>query len=273
LMDAALKGAALAIGAYSTLLLRALIGVGVTAPLFVATRQAWPARSTLKVHMTRGVVAAVMAFTWVWGVTLMPLAEAIALSFIAPLIALYLAAVLLGETVSKRAVGASFLALCGVVVIAAGRMEAGSSSRSWLGLAAILTSSLLYAWNLVLQRQQALLARPLEVVTFQNAVTALVLVGFAPWLAKLPDHAQTWGVVVGGAALGLTASTLFAWAYARAEAQVLVPLEYSAFLWASLFGWLFFAEAVRPTTVVGVVLIVIACFAAAPRTRTEPAAI
>ena len=110
-------------------------------------------------------------------------------------------------------------------------------------------------------------------MTFQNAVTAIALIGFAPWFAKLPGHAETWGVVVGGAALGLTASTLFAWAYARAEAQVLVPLEYSAFLWASLFGWLFFAEAVRPTTVVGVVLIVIACFAAAPRTRTEPAAI
>ena len=38
---------------------------------------------------------------------------------------------------------------------------------------------------------------------------------------------------------------------ARAEAQVLVPMEYSGFLWAVLFGWLFFAEQVSPFTIAG----------------------
>ena len=53
-----------------------------------------------------------------------------------------------------------------------------------------------------------------------------------------------------------------AWAYARAEAQVLVPLEYSGFLWASLFGWLFFAEELTLPTAAATAIIIAACWLA-----------
>jgi S-adenosylmethionine uptake transporter len=59
----------------------------------------------------------------------------------------------------------------------------------------------------------------------------------------------------------------FAWAYARAEAQVLVPLEYSGFLWASLFGWLFFAEQLTLPTVIGTAIIIASCWLATRRPR------
>jgi S-adenosylmethionine uptake transporter len=65
---------------------------------------------------------------------------------------------------------------------------------------------------------------------------------------------------------------ILAWGYARAEAQVLVPLEYSGFLWAGLFGWLFFRERVSPPTLAGAALIVVACWIAAPRKRPEQSA-
>jgi S-adenosylmethionine uptake transporter len=58
---------------------------------------------------------------------------------------------------------------------------------------------------------------------------------------------------------------LLSWAYGRAEAQVLLPIEYTAFVWAALFGWLFFAEAVTLETMAGVALIVIGCWIAARR--------
>ena len=67
--------------------------------------------------------------------------------------------------------------------------------------------------------------------------------------------------------LTVAGSMAIAWAYARAEAQVLVPVEYTGFVWAALFGWLFFREAVTLPTIVGVVLIVIACWIAAPRAK------
>ena len=58
---------------------------------------------------------------------------------------------------------------------------------------------------------------------------------------------------------------LLSWAYARAEAQHLAPVEYTAFVWAALFGFLVFGEAVRPLTLIGAAMIVIACVLAARR--------
>ena len=270
LMDALMKGASLAIGAYSTLLVRSLIGFALAAPLWLAGRPAWPAKPTLRLHVVRGVVGTGMAFTFFWGITRLPLAEAIALAFVAPLVALYLAAMLLGERIAREAIAASVLGLIGVVVIAGARMGSASADAetAW-GIAAVLLSSLLYAWNLVLQRQQALLARPAEVATFQNAIFVLLLAVFAPWFLAIPAG-DVLGGIVGAAALSVSGAMIFAWAYARAEAQALVPLEYSGFLWAGLFGWLFFREPLTVPTLVGAVLIVIGCWIAAPRKRPEP---
>ena len=62
-----------------------------------------------------------MAFLFFWGLAYVPLAEAIGLSFIAPLIALYLAAVLLGERIGDKAVLASVIGFGGALVIVGGR--------------------------------------------------------------------------------------------------------------------------------------------------------
>lgn len=273
LMDALMKGAALAVGAYSALLLRSFVGLALIGPVFLATRRGWPPRSAMRVHVIRGVVASAMAFTFFWGLARVPLAEGIALSFIAPLIALYLAAFLLGETVNPRAVGASLLGIVGVGVIVFGRASSGGGhDDAWWGTASILVSSMLYAWNLVLQRQQALLAGPVEVAAFQTAMVALVLALFAPFLFEMPDRGA-WPEIAGSAVLALAAMLLLAWAYARAETQALVPLEYSGFLWAALFGWLIFRESLGLPVLLGAALIVAGCWIAAPRGAPEQVAV
>src|SRR5690606_41917596 len=109
-----------------------------------------------------------------------------ALSFVAPLIALYLAAALLGERVAPRAIAASLLGLGGVVVLLlGGSAHAGAHPEAGWGTASILLSSVLYAWDLVLQRQQSLLARPVEVATFQTRLVAVVLASGASSLPQV----------------------------------------------------------------------------------------
>jgi S-adenosylmethionine uptake transporter len=273
LMDALMKGAALAVGAFSALLLRNAFGLALIGPVWLARRSPWPSREAMRLHVRRGLVAAAMAFTFFWGIARIPLAEGIALSFVAPLVALYLAAILLGERIRPGAVWASLAGVAGVAVIAFGRAGTGgwSEETAW-GTGSILVSSMLYAWNLVLQRQQALAALPVEVATFQTAIFGLGLLAFAPFAFELPGR-ETWPLIGGAAVLALTASLLLAWSYARAEAQALVPLEYSGFLWAALFGWLFFAERMTAPVLLGAGLIVGACWIAAPRGRSEQTAI
>jgi len=273
-MDAMMKGASLSVGAYSALLWRSLMALAGTMPLWRLRGGQWPQPHALRLHLTRGLVAAGMALSFFWGLTRLPIAEAIAISFVAPLFALFLAAVLLGERIARSAVVASVMGLAGVLVIAGARIGASEAADgvAW-GIAAVVLSALLYAWNLILQRRQSQLSGPLEVASFMNLTVFLSLLPFAPWLAVAPGDWLTLASVAGSAVLTVAAGMCLSWAYGRAEAQVLVPLEYSAFLWAALMGWLFFGEGLTWPTMAGTALVVVACWIAVPRGRVEQTAL
>jgi drug/metabolite transporter (DMT)-like permease len=273
LMDSVMKGLSIEIGAYNAMLWRTIIGALLGGALFFARRETMPSRGAFKLHALRSCNGALMAVLFFWGIARVPLAEGIALSFIAPLITLYLAAVLLGETISRNAILASFLGLAGVGVILAGRLgtQAHDADALW-GIGAIFISAVLYSYNLILQRQQAQVATPGEVAFFQSLLAACFLSLASPWLAVLPS-AEDW-LPLGQAALLATCSLfLLSWAYARAEAQILVTVEYTAFIWAALFGWLVFKEPVTLYTLIGTALIVVGCLIATRPSPTEVTAL
>ncbi|MBC2776083.1 DMT family transporter [Parasphingopyxis marina] len=270
-MDAIMKGLVLALGAYNAIFWRMAVGFVMAAALFFAQRRRWPGRAALKVHLIRGGVTFVMGYLFFWGLGRVPLAEGIALSFIAPLIALYLAVLLLGEVIGKSAILASLLGIAGVVVILVGKMQGSFPPDAQWGVAAILGSALLYAYNLILQRQLAQIASSAEVVFFQTGIVTLLYLALAPWFAALPP-AENWPFIVAAAAVAMVSLMLIIWGYARAEAQHLVSLEYTAFIWAAILGWLFFDEAVTWATFIGTALIVSGCLIVAWR-RPEKAEI
>ena len=63
--------------------------------------------------------------------------------------------------------------------------------------------------------------------------------------------------------LAVASLLLMSWANARAEAQQLINIEYTAFIWAAIMGWLVFDEALTLTTLAGTALIVAGCIVAA----------
>jgi S-adenosylmethionine uptake transporter len=265
-MDVLMKSLSIEMGAYNAMLWRTSIALSIAAALFFGRRGRWPGKAVVRVHVWRGVVTSVMAFLFFWGLAHVPLAEAIGLSFIAPLIALYLAAVLLKEKIGDKAILASVIGFAGAMVIIGGKLGGEYSVEMGKGMAAILLSAILYAYNLILQRQQALIAKPVEIAFFQSATVVTVYLVFAPALAVTPAMDQ-FPSLVGAAVLGLTSVLLLSWAYRRAEAKILIPVEYTAFIWAALFGWLVFAEEVTLATLVGTALIVAGCLLA---TRQQP---
>ena len=255
LMDAAMKDLALSIGAYNAVMWRNTVGALLMGVLFVATRQKWPPVHLLKIHLWRSIVVAVMAVSFFWSLTKLPLAEAIGLSFIAPVIALYLAAVMLKETIGKEAIWASLAGLGGVAIIMAGRLSGHYTMDHIWGAAAVLFSAVVFAYNLILARRQAQVSGPIEIAFFQNLFVALTLGLVAPWFLQ-PIGMSDAPMVGASAALAVISLLLLSWAYARAEAQILIPVEYTAFVWAAFFGWLFFAEPVTLPVLLGTALIV-----------------
>ena len=170
---------------------------------------------------------------------------------------------LLGETISRAATGASLLGFAGTLVIVGGRIGGGKfDADAALGTASLFVSALLYAYNFIVMRRQAQVAGPLEVATFHSSIGGLVLLTLAPFLWE-PPATGAWLPLVAAGALTVAGSLSIAWAYARAEANALVPSEYSGFIWAALLGWLFFREPVTWPTLAGTALIVAGCWLAA----------
>lgn len=274
-MDALMKGLSIASGAYSAVLWRSVAGVLLTGAVFLARRQRWPARKALRLHVVRGLAAGLSVLLFFWGLVRVPMAQGVALTFLSPLIALFLAAALLGERIRRAAILGSVVAAVGVLVIALGQAQAGASADVVLGALAIVLASVLYAYSLILLRQQAQLADPLEVTLFTSLVIGVLLAIGAPWLATWPASDQLVPIV-GSAILGSISALLLAWSYGRAEAQVLAPVEYTAFVWAALLGYLVFDERVSPFTVAGALLIVAGCLVAvrgaAPVSQSEAGA-
>ncbi len=267
-MDAVMKGLVLAIGAYTTLLWRNVAGVAISGALYAIKHPALPSSAGLKLHAIRGVVSTFMAVAFFWGLARVPMAQAVALTFIAPLLSLFLSAMLLGERIARTTIVASLTAFVGVVVILTGQWQSNLGPAAFGGALAVLSSAVCYAFNIVLMRQQALVAGPIEVAFSQSLIMSALLALGAPFLGALPD-ARHIPMIVLAAALAVVSLLLLAWAYARGKASALSPSEYSAFVWASLFGWLLFGEHVTPPTLAGAALIVAGCIIAA-RQRADP---
>ena len=262
-MDAAMKSLVIAIGVYNTLLWRSIVATLVAGAAWSAGPRSTPTIPVLRLHALRAAIVGIVLVSFFWGLARLPLAEAIGLSFVAPLFALFLAALLLGERIRRQAIWASLAGIAGVAIILAGQFGQESYSQdALLGSVAVLVSTVFYGYNLVLARQQALVAKPVEIMLFQNLCVAIMLGLAAPWLAvALPTN--LWLPLAGVAMLSLAGQFLMSWSYARAEAQYLIPTEYSAFIWAIALGWFFFGEEVTWTTLTGACLIVAGCLIAA----------
>jgi drug/metabolite transporter (DMT)-like permease len=268
-MDAIMKGLSIASGAYNAVMWRSIAGVALMLPVFLLRRQRWPSRAALRLHAARGTVAGASVLLFFWGLVRVPMAQGVALTFLAPLIALFLAALTLGERIRRAAIGGSLVASLGVLAIAMGQVQARASEQAVLGSIAVVAASILYAGSLILLRRQAQVADPLEVALFTSIVLGLLLLAGAPWFGGMPSPRQLPEIVV-AALLGSGSAIALAWAYARAEAQVLAPVEYTAFVWSALFGWLVFAEVVSPWTLGGALLIIAGCVVAVRRPIPAP---
>jgi len=97
-------------------------------------------------------------------------------------------------------------------------------------------------------------------------MTCVLALG-VPFAVSLPADVIQWTAASAAGVLAVISLILMSIAYRRAEAQALVSVEYTAFIWAALFGWLFFAEPVSTGTLMGTALIVAGCIISTRKTK------
>ena len=149
------------------------------------------------------------------------------------------------------------------MVVVGGDLLRMNAETDLLGVGAMLTFAVMYAVNLILQRKLALIAKPMEITFYQNTFVLLLMTPFAPLLLLMPASELQWGGAVLAGLVAIGSLILMSIAYRRAEAQQLIATEYTAFVWAAMFGWWFFGEAVSAQTLLGTGLIMFGCLISA----------
>ncbi|UCI30174.1 DMT family transporter [Mesorhizobium sp. B4-1-4] len=199
----------------------------------------------------------------------LPLADAVALYFMAPLFIMALAGPYLGERVSWQTLATVLIGLLGVVVMVrpgAGLFDGAAllslGSAALYGLSQLMTrkigdteSSTVMAFyqNGAYLVGAAVVAATFHLAGVSHAVHPSLEFLVRPWIwPTLPDFLKM-------AACGLVASAgmiLLSQGYRLAPANRVATFEYTGILWSPLWGFLFFAEVPRPTTVIGAALII-----------------
>ncbi len=215
-----------------------------------------------RAHTARGFVIAIAATSFFWSLTILPLAEAVTLAFFYPLIAPFVAFVMIGERPRLTSLFAAALGFVGVLIALQGAPSTEAEPRYWLGVSAVIVSTFAFAVSIILMRARAPTDGAPVVGLLASFIPGLIVAGPAIAFAP-PPRLEDWPFFVLMGALAAAGMYLLARAYAKAEAQQLAPIHYSELVWASLIGYFLFHETPRPQVFAGAVLIIAACLCAA----------
>lgn len=255
-MDALIKVVGARYPTFQLVFLRFSLGFVVAAAVWLWTRPPLPTREAVKVNTLRGFIGLATATSFFYALQTLPLAETIAFSFLSPLFLAGFGALLLGETLGRGILVGLVVGFAGMVVMVFGHGTGGTSILPVLGVAAAVGSAITYALSLVLLRQRARQDALPTIVAFQHIVPSIMMVipAMIVWVTPNAGDLAIFGLI---AIMGVIGHLLMGMAFRRAEASRLAITEYSALLYATALGFIFFDEIPGLATLAGTILIVI----------------
>ncbi len=229
---------------------------------FLLQAPQWPSRDTLRYNALRSLLAVGAAVSFFYALSVMPMAEAMALSFIAPIFIALFGVLILKERFDPRLGVALAAGLVGMYIIVGGQLGSRPyTTEAWLGAGAVIVSSVFYALVIIILRARANRDPLPTIVLMQNVIPAMVLTvpGAMVWTPITWPDLLVFGLI---GFLGVSGHTLIAHAFQRAEAARLAPIHYLVLVWGTLYGWIFFGDVPGLTTLIGAVFIVAATWLA-----------
>tara|TARA_R110001606_G_scaffold4233_3_gene19802 strand:+ start:524 stop:1447 length:924 start_codon:yes stop_codon:yes gene_type:complete len=222
-----------------SLFYRQLIAMPLICFLIMRSREGWPSiiSNKHKLHILRsclGIFAMGLNF---WAMTLLPLADATTISFTVPIFATLFAAIFLREKVGIRRWSAILIGFVGVLIV----VQPGGSLIPAFGAAVALSGALVTAAVTMVIR---MLGRTeTSVVTiFWFSVYTLPALAICAFIYGGGHDAQTWAYLLGVGIFGALGQLCITQSLRYAPVSTIVPMDYSALIWASFFGIVIFDQ-------------------------------
>ena len=183
-------------------------------------------------------------------VTRMPLGDAAAIQFLAPVLVTAFSGLLLGEQVGPRRWAAVACGFVGVLLVA----RPGSGVFGWVALLPLATAVLL-AIYMIMTRIIRTRDNPAATTFYSTAVGALVLSALVPFVWQ-DLTAWQWALMVAMGAAGALGHFMLVKAFHSAEASALAPFTYSHVVAAIIWGYLLFGDVPSGWTFAGAGLVI-----------------
>ncbi len=231
--------------------LRYVMGLVFVIPLIGLIKRANLTKVELSLFVWRGAVHSVGVMLWFYGMTMLPMAEVTAMSYLSPVFVTIGAALFLGERLAALRIMAIVFAIIGVLVI----LRPGFREIS-LGHIAMLINGGLFAASYLIAKVMADRVEPLVVV---GMLSIFVTIGLAPWafLVWVPPTLTQLGwtfVLATFATAGHYTMTL---ALRAAPIAVTQPVTFLQLIWSILLGILIFNESFDEWVVIGATIIIL----------------
>ncbi len=207
-------------------------------------------------HLSRAVVGGTAMALWFAALGYMPLPDATAISFSAPLMTVVLAAIILGETVRIYRWTAVVIGFLGILIILSPHLgKGGVDDAARLGAGLAFLSACFMALAQITVRRLTNTERTATIVIWFSGTTALLSLLTLPFGWVMPTLEQAVMLVTLGL-LGGVGQILLTQSYRYADAATIAPFEYTAMLWAILVGWLVFEEAPVAEVIAGSAIVI-----------------
>ncbi|MDA5094463.1 DMT family transporter [Aliiroseovarius sp. KMU-50] len=233
-----------------------LIWIGWQGRLFVVLKT-----ENLPGNILRGVLGAcAMGLTFA-AISYLPLPEATAIFYVAPILTTIFAAIFLREPVRLIRLAAVGVGLLGVLVILWPRLgsvfESGATEDTILAFGAMLAlgAAIFMAVAKILVRRLVGKDHPSTVVLYAAICASVVTLVSAPFGWVWPT-AEQWVLLLGAGMFGAIGQALLTTAYKYADASTIAPFDYSSMIFAILFGYVFFAEWPTVQTLIGAAIVI-----------------
>ena len=238
---------------------RFIIQMSLLAPLYYAMGQKIRLTSFSTSEAARGFCLAIA--TWLFFVALktLPMAEAISIFFIEPMILTILAALLLGERIRARRITAVIVGFIGAIIV----IQPSFDIFGWPALLPLGTA-FFFALYMIITRVVAQAKHPIESQVSMSAfalLTILILAALNDFTGlesrswRLPDLTE-FGVLLTLGFFATSGHLMVVFALQRADAGLLAPFQYLEVVTASLLGYVIFQDIPKNTTILGVSIII-----------------
>lgn len=202
-----------------------------------------------KLQIIRGCIAAGSAAFFIMGVAHVPLADAVAITFVAPLMVTLLGALILRETVGMRRWVAVTLGFLGTLIVIRPGLGVVHPAAALLILAAFL-----FAVRQIISRALSDTDTTKTTVVYTALVSSAVLSVPLPFFWTTPTGEQII-LLAGIAIIAGIAEVFVIKAFETGLAVAITPVHYTMLIWGTFYGWLVFDQLPDLWTVVGAVII------------------